>query len=275
MWNNIISNPMKDVTFVAFDIETTGLKPVLNRIVEIGGIKFKGDQVLETFGHLVNPMMPIPIQTIRIHGITDQMVKDKPIIDQVLPDFVAFIDNAIPIAHNASFDVSFIAYDLSRLQLKTPSLPILNTCTLSRSLFPGVPSHSLENLAKWFHIDSETSHRAVSDAEICMKIFKECVLKLGGPKKVTLKKIVSHNGPLFYFNYGAVLFEEPYRLIGEAFQSNTSVDIVYQKTSGEKTIRRITPLSVGTMRNFIIIEAFCHLRQEKRSFRLDRIVDVR
>jgi DNA polymerase III epsilon subunit family exonuclease len=274
MWDNIISNPVKDVTFVAFDIETTGLKPVLNRIVEIGGIKFKGDQVLETFGDLIDPRMPIPIETTRIHGITDEMVKGKSVIDQVLPDFVAFIDDAIPVAHNTSFDVSFIAYDLSRLHLKTSPLPILDTCSLSRSLFPGVPSHSLENLARWFHIDSETSHRAVSDAEICMKIFKECILKLGGPEKVQLEKMIHHNGSVFYFNYEAVLFEEPYHLIGEAFQSNSSVDIVYKKASGETTTRRITPLTVGTIRNSVIIEAFCHLRQEKRTFRLDRIVQI-
>ncbi len=274
MWDHIVSNPIQEVTFVAFDIETTGLKPVFDRIVEIGSVKFRGERVLETFGGLVDPQIPIPAETTRVHGITDQMVKGKPVIDQVLSDFVAFIGDAVPVAHNSSFDVSFIAYDLSRLHLTASSLPILDTCSLSRSLFPGLPSHSLENLAKWFYIHFKTSHRAVADAKICMKIFKECILKLGDPKKVPLKKIIPYNGPLFYFNYGAVLFEEPYRLIGEAFQSNTNVDIVYQKASGETTVRRITPLSVGTIRNGIIIEAFCHLRQEKRSFRLDRIVQV-
>ena len=274
MWDRIVSNTIQDVTFVAFDIETTGLKPVIDRIVEIGSVKFRGNRVLDTFGDLIDPQVSIPAETTRVHGITDQMVRGKPVIDQGLPDFVAFIGDAVPVAHNTSFDVSFIAYDLSRIHLKASPLPILDTCSLSRSLFPGLPSYSLENLAKWFHIDCETTHRAVADAETCMKIFKECILKLGDPKKVPLKKILPHNGPLFYFNYGAVLFEEPYRLIGEAFQSNTSVDIVYQKASGETTVRRITPLSVGTLRDCIIIEAFCHLRQEKRSFRLDRIVQV-
>jgi DNA polymerase III epsilon subunit family exonuclease len=259
---------------VAFDIETTGLEPILNRIVEIGGIKFQGDTILDSFNHLVDPDMVIPDETIRIHGITNDMVKGKPNIDQVLPDFAAFLDDTIPVAHNALFDVSFLAYDFSKIQLKPSPLPILDTCTLSRSLFPRLSSHSLENLAKQFDFVSKNHHRSLSDAEVCMRIFNRCVEKLGDPEKVTFNQLVRYNGPVFCFNHQAVYLGQSYQLITEAFQSGKSVEIVYQKSSGEETKRRITPLTVGYNRNVVMIEAFCHLRQEKRTFRLDRIVRV-
>lgn len=268
------SKHIKDITFVAFDIETTGLEPILNRIVEIGGVKFRGDTILDSFDNLVDPNMVIPDETIRIHGITNDMVKGKPAIDQVLPDFAAFLDDAIPVAHNALFDVSFLAYDFSRIRLNPSPLPILDTCTLSRSLFPRLSSHSLENLAREFGIVSKTHHRSLSDANVCMQIFHRCVEKLGVPEKVKFNQLIRYNGPVFCFDHQAVQLGQSYRLITEAFQSGKSVEIVYQKTSGEKTKRKITPLTVGYNRSGVTIEAFCHLRQEKRTFRLDRIVHV-
>ena len=266
---------VRDLSFVAFDIETTGLEPLLHRIVEIGGIKFRDNQVIESFDTLIDPQIPIPEDTVKIHGITDTMVKGKPTVEEVRPDFIAFIKDSVPVAHNAPFDVSFLAYDISRLQLKTQPVPILDTCSLSRSLFPGFPSHSLQNLARQLHIVSRIPHRALSDAEICMKLFNECIRKLGQPDKMKLKNIIRHSGPVFCFDCTAIQFREPYRMIEEAFREGKSVEIMYQKSSGEETTRKITPLSVGIVRKAVILEAFCHLRQEKRTFRLDRIVRVR
>ena len=160
--------PIKEITFVAFDIETTGLMPVVNRIVEIGAVKFNSKEVIDTFQELIDPKMPISPGATAVNGITDDMVAGMPTIEQVLPHFVQFIENAIPVAHNAPFDVGFLSYDISRLNLEPADQPILDTCTIPKRVFPGLYSYSLENLAGSLRIKSKEFHRALADAKACM-----------------------------------------------------------------------------------------------------------
>ena len=108
---------IKNITFVAFDLETTGLTPVVDRIVEIGAVRFRAGEVLDTFQTLVDPEMPISPGATGKNGVTDDMVKGQPTIDKVLPGFMDFLGQDIPMAHHAPFDVGFLTYDISRLNL--------------------------------------------------------------------------------------------------------------------------------------------------------------
>ncbi|MBN2703101.1 MAG: 3'-5' exonuclease [Pontiellaceae bacterium] len=98
--------------FIAFDLETTGIRPSADRIVEIGAVKFEGSCPLEGYGTLVNPRCPIPVEASAVNGITDEMVCGKPLIGDVLSDFADFCGDLPLVAHNAPFDYKFLLCDI-------------------------------------------------------------------------------------------------------------------------------------------------------------------
>jgi len=266
---------LSNITFTAFDIETTGLTPVVDRIVEIGAVRFQGGEVLDTFQELVDPGMPISVGASSVNGITDEMVQGKPTIEEVLPRFLEFLGDGVPVAHHAPFDVGFLAFEISRLNLRVPDKPVLDTCTIPKRLLPYAGSYSLENLAGFFGIESETFHRALADAVVCMKILNRCVVELGGLGQVSLSEIFEMNGPSVSLCTGGVVLDESCHPLQAAIENGNEIEITYRDARGALSARTITPLSLGVFRGAVMMEAFCHLRKGKRNFRVDRIVEIR
>ena len=161
--------------FAAFDLETTGLDPKTNKIVEIGAVKFDKKGIVARFSTLINPDMPMPAEAARVNKISDEMLKGKPTINEVLPDFFYFINGAALIAHNAPFDLGFIDEAINKAFMKPLPNPVADTLSISRQLFPDLTSHSLQNMAAFFKIDALDAHRAEDDARLCMEIFLRCV----------------------------------------------------------------------------------------------------
>jgi DNA polymerase-3 subunit alpha (Gram-positive type) len=157
-------------TFVVFDIETTGLSPKNDMITEIGAVKIEKGKAVGEFSQLINPERSIPNKIINLTGITNEMVKDKPTIQEVLPEFESFIDGAVLVAHNASFDISFIREQLAKLGKKLTN-PVFDTLELSRALFPQLKSHRLNLVAKHLNVSLVNHHRAVDDAKATSEIF--------------------------------------------------------------------------------------------------------
>ena len=263
-----------DITFAAIDIETTGLTPVVDSIVEIGAVRFRGDEVLETFDELVDPGRSISPGASAVNGITDEMVRGKPTIEEVLPRFITFLGDAVPAAHHAPFDVSFLAYEISRLNLSVPDKSVLDTCVLPKRLFPHAGSYSLENLACFLGIKSETFHRALADAIVCMGILNRCMVEMGGLERVSLSEILDMNGPSVSLCTGGVVLDPSYMPLQAAIENGHEMEITYRDARGALSARTITPLSLGVSRGAVMMEAFCHLRKGKRNFRLDRIVEI-
>ncbi len=156
-------------TYIVFDIETTGLSAVNDMITEIGAIKVKNGEIIDTYSQLINPERPIPELITNLTGITDHMVKDKPTIGEVIYDFKEFIGNDVLVAHNATFDVGFIRekFNLFNLELNNP---VLDTLELSRAVFPSLKSHKLNIIAKHLDVDLVNHHRAVDDAQATAEI---------------------------------------------------------------------------------------------------------
>lgn len=164
-----------DFTFVAFDFETTGLHPAVDRVVEFGAVRFVVGKELAEFEELANPGTPINADAARVSGITDEMVAGKPPISDVLPRFMEFVGDAILIAHNAEFDTSFLRAELQRAGKPTVENVIIDTQTLAQKAFPGKKSYSLQNLIEMLGIPANTAHRARDDARQCMRLFEHCV----------------------------------------------------------------------------------------------------
>ncbi|MBU5293259.1 PolC-type DNA polymerase III [Anaerosalibacter bizertensis] len=163
-----------DCEYVVFDIETTGFSPMNDKVTEIGAVKIKNGKVVDRFSQLINPERPIPEKIIKLTGITDEMVKDEPTIEEVLPKFHKFIKETVLVAHNASFDVGFMRENFSRIGMEIDN-PVLDTLELTRSLFPQLKNHKLNTIAKYLKVNLENHHRAVDDAEATADIFLKCL----------------------------------------------------------------------------------------------------
>ncbi len=163
-------NQSFDDPYVVFDIETTGFSPITNHIIEIGAVRVEKGKIVERFSTFVNPDEPIPFRIEQLTGINDSMVLPAPKIEKVLPEFLEFCEGAALVAHNASFDVSFISRNAAQLGL--PFSPtVLDTVALARVLLPQLNRYKLDTVAKALNISLENHHRAVDDAEATAEIF--------------------------------------------------------------------------------------------------------
>lgn len=160
-----------EATFTIVDTETTGLRPVSSRLLEIGAISICGGAELDRFSELVNPGQAIPYRIARLTGITSDMVIGRPSVHDVLPRFLAFISGSILVGHNLRFDTSFLNAELGRCGLPLLNCQTLCTLRLARRLLRGLPSKGLGRLIQHFGISVEARHRALADAEATRDIF--------------------------------------------------------------------------------------------------------
>ena len=163
-----------DDMYVVFDLETTGFSPIKDRIIEIGAVKVEHGVITDKFSTFVNPKVPIPFQITQLTSITDQMVMGAPDIETVLPQFLEFIGDAALVAHNASFDVSFIEQNC-RYQDIQPDFTSVDTVSMARILLPTLSKYKLNVVANALHISLENHHRAVDDAGATAEIFVKFV----------------------------------------------------------------------------------------------------
>lgn len=157
-------------TYVVFDIETTGLYAGFDKITEIGAVKIFERKIVERFSTFVNPERAIPLKIQQLTSITQDMVKDAPIIGDVLGEFLDFAGDAVLVAHNADFDLGFIKYEARQLGIENKYTSV-DTVELSRTLFPNLKNHKLNTVAEAFSVKLEGHHRAVNDAEATAQIF--------------------------------------------------------------------------------------------------------
>ena len=179
---------MLDDTYVVFDLETTGFSPIKDKIIEIGAVKVERGKITERFSTFVNPKVPIPFQITQLTSITDQMVMDAPDIETVLPKFLAFVGDAVLVAHNASFDVGFIEQNC-RYQDMIPDFTSVDTVAMARILLPTLSKFKLNVVANALHISLENHHRAVDDAGATAEIFVKFVEMLRDRNVDSLRKL--------------------------------------------------------------------------------------
>ena len=177
-----------DGTYVVFDLETTGFSPIQDKIIEIGAVKVERGVITERFSTFVNPKIPIPFKITQLTSITDDMVVDAETIDVVLPKFLDFIGDAVLVAHNAGFDVSFIEQNCRYQEIEREFIS-LDTVALARVLLPTLSKYKLNVVAKALNISLENHHRAVDDAGATAEIFVRFVEMLKEREIDTLKEL--------------------------------------------------------------------------------------
>jgi DNA polymerase III epsilon subunit family exonuclease len=260
---------LKELTFCALDFETTGVNPVFDRIIEIGMIKFTLKEVLDSYETLIDPQIPIPLQAQRIHGISDNMVNKSPLIEEVKGDLIDFLDNAIFVIQNPAFDLSFVEMFIHNdKEAKSVHLHSIDTVTLARKTWPHFHNHKLGTLSTNLDID-HTCHRALSDTEVCMKVFIE-VLKEKDAMEWTWKDFLSYHGDLLLPG----LSRKSDGILFRGVEKGDDVTIKYEDSSGIKTVRKITAIEVIRYGKKSYVSAYCHLRKGIRYFAAERITEI-
>ncbi|OVE75402.1 hypothetical protein BVX97_04855 [bacterium E08(2017)] len=188
---------LSDISFVVFDTETTGWGKDTGRVIEIGCVKFINGQAAARKSWLINPGLPITRDSQRVHGISDEMVKDCPLFKEVYPKFTAFTKGSILMAHNASFDIGFIANEVERNELELPNNIVLDTLRLSRKWFPDLKSHSLSKMVIELNIPSGQMHRGLADAECTKEVVLMGFEKMG--KEACFKDLTELAGKKYTF----------------------------------------------------------------------------
>lgn len=271
--NSKFSDFLKHQVFIAFDTETTGMWAPINRIVEIGAIKFTLNHgEIASFDRLVNPEKEIPDDVIQVHGITNEDVKDAPTIKPVLDEFMQFCEpGAIMIAHNAPFDISFVAGELKRHDMEFGRNMIIDTIEIYKKYFPDLASYSLLNLVKRFGISSSQDHRALSDARFVYILFRKAAEIFHNIDSIDgFRKEISH------YHMDEIV-DENLKLPNEhsdldfAIENNLRVEIEYQHPMRGSHLRVISPKEVHKLGTIFYIIAHCEMTGAERTFRLDRI----
>lgn len=178
----------KDV-FVCLDCESTGLDEEKDRIIEVAAVKFTFDKTIKTFETLVDPDQPIPEISQSIHNISDEMVKGKPKVSEILPELLEFIKGHIIVGHKISYDLSLIHFEAERANIPSflRSITSIDTLRLAR-LYGQSPTNSLECLRAHFNIPQEGPHRAMSDVITNIEVFKHLVTSFKSTESV-LKRL--------------------------------------------------------------------------------------
>ena len=153
------------------DIETTGGSPHASRITEIGALRVEGDEIVGTFSQLINPEEPIPSFITRLTGIDNDMVWQAPTFKAIAEELEQFMDGALFIAHNVSFDFGFIKAEYARLGLAF-GMDRMCTARLSRALYPDQPRHNLDTIIARHNIQVVNRHRALDDARVLYEFYQ-------------------------------------------------------------------------------------------------------
>jgi len=256
-----------DPLLIAFDLETTGLFPGDDRIVEIGAIAFdRRGGVAEAFQQLIHPGRPMPARASAINRLYDRDLADAPPAAEVLPDFLRFLERAGGpplLAHNAAFDAGFLGMELARAGLAPPTAPIVDTLPIARVALPGLRSHRLDLLVEHFGLAPALTHRALADAEAVMKLW----FRLGGPAH-DIGALTSY--PI---RDGSKPVRPPngWERLDEAAGRGLPVRIAYAGGRRGDAPRVVTPRCFAHRGGIAYLVATCHIDRIEKSFRLDRI----
>ncbi|MBE6155933.1 MAG: PolC-type DNA polymerase III [Firmicutes bacterium] len=188
----IIYNPKDNLdlmnqTYVVFDTETTGLNSGVDSLIEIGGVKYKNGEIIERFDELIDPKRKLPAFITKLTHITDEMLEGKDNEENVTKRFLKFCEGCILVAHNAEFDMGFIASVMEKYHLGKFDYTVIDTMNLARNMYPSWRNHKLSTLVQNLEVDfnEDEHHRADYDSEGTAKCFHKMLLSLKNEKKAT------------------------------------------------------------------------------------------
>jgi DNA polymerase III epsilon subunit family exonuclease len=263
-----------EIEFTIFDTETTGLNSAAgDRIVELAGLRLKGQQRLAEFDTLVNPYREISPGAFAVNKITPQMLQDALGIEMVMPRFLEFIRGSCLCSYNAEFDLSFLNNELRILgQPELSGVVVFDALTMARKLLPGLARYALWFVAQTLEIKLTQIHRASSDVELTWEVFKR--LRIIAEQKGITGYTNFFN--LFAFNPnlpGGSANLEKTALIQRCIQAKGILKMRYISIrDGKVSQRQVMPQEIRQDNKYRYLVGYCCLKKEQRIFRLDNIL---
>lgn len=244
-----LTKPWGDLTYVGFDIETTGKYPLAAEVCEIGAVKWCRGEVIDRFQTLVKPTQKMGKEVIEIHRITNEMVENAPLVEEVIEAFHDFIQKSILIAHHAPFDLGFLSVEIEKKNLQLPTDPVICSSLLSRNMIPESPNHRLQTLIGFMDLERGQAHRAYDDANACLHLALKCMERMGEQK--SLEEVLKRQGGALHWQRFSVAElcegKSIAVIIVESLQQKKELDIVYRGGSRPGRTRRVYPQ--GLVRN--------------------------
>ena len=268
--STLVTVPIRNRSVVAFDCETTGLKSEKgHNIIEIAMVKHNPDGSVEEFSTLIKPIKRISPSNQAIHGISNYMVQDAPLFEDVHTQIQSFMKDCVLVAHNSSFDIDFLQSESNRVHLPIFSTTnVVDTLAMSRRFF-GFPRNNLSVVAHRFHLMTPHAHRALPDARNTIHIFWAMLedIEVRMEKHLTVKELQELCEK--YHKRGtykkAIL-----STIAQANREKRRLSIDYISKDPSKPIRTTRELDI-TKWNSPYLEANCLLRGEPRRFHVKQI----
>jgi DNA polymerase-3 subunit epsilon len=251
-------------TFAYLDVETTGLSPWFgDRICEIAVIRCVGNKVIDRFDSLLNPERPMSPGAARVNGLKDSDLLISPRFAEVAESVTTLLKDAVIVCHNVPFDLGFLSSELERINRHLPTALTLDTLEIAREYFD-FDSNSLQSIAHWLEIEVLGAHRALDDVFTTREVLKYFARKLRGTD-------IEHAIAPYYPPVTSPQELNLPPVIEEALQSKKRLFIRYVDRKGDVSERWITPKQILVLNDYLYMVAHCHLRDDERNFRLDRI----
>jgi DNA polymerase III epsilon subunit family exonuclease len=251
-------------TFAFLDVETTGLSPWFgDRICEIAIVRCDGEKIVETFDTLLNPERLISPGAARVNGLKDVDLINEPKFEDIVEQVMALTKDAVIVCHNVPFDLSFLSSELERVNQYLPTTLVLDTLEVARQHFD-FDSNSLQSIAHDLDIEVSGAHRALDDALTTRELLRYFARDL---RNIHVEHLINAY-------YPPVTSPQELNLppvIEEALQSKKRLFIRYVDRKGTASERWVSPVQVRALNDYLYLVAHCHLRDEERNFRLDRI----
>ena len=255
--------------FLVVDVETTGLSADRgDRVCEIAAVKLRGSAIVETFTSLVNPRQPVSAGAYAVNRISPEMLADAPEFPEIAEQLSRMMSDAVLVAYNAPFDMSFIRSEFRLAGYPTLSNMTVDALALARQLLPGLPKYSQENVAQVVGIPFPVKHRALEDTLTTAKLF---ILFTSILKAYDL----TTTADLKRTDLMKTLQSKRVAIVHEAMTAEANLWIKYlSPTNTEITDRIVTPKNFASDHPQSLF-AYCHKEQGERTFRVDRMLDVR
>lgn len=266
--------PLIGVPIAVVDTETTGASAALgHKVIEIGIVRIERGQIVARYEQLVDPGRPISPGVSYLTGITQAMVDGQPRFKDRLPEIMQLFQGAAILGHNIRFDLSFLHAECRRagadLCQSLGDIPVFDTVRIARKRH-GRGGNSLPVLSRRLGVDPVVSHRALADALTTAGVFNKLLEPVGGYNLTVCDTFVQQGGPIDLARSGSANLL-PLEL-EEALEAQKPVLMEYLDARGARTHRAIKPLHVRRVKGELLLVAHCHLRDDRRTFKLDRIV---
>ena len=266
--------PLLDVPIAVVDTETTGASAAFgHKVIEIGIVRIERGQTVARYEQLIDPGRRISPGVTFLTGISQEMVDGQLKFKDRLPEIMKLFEGAAILGHNIRFDLSFLHAECRRagadLCQALGDIPVLDTVRIARKRF-GRGGNSLPILSRRLGVDPVVSHRALADAITTAGVFEKLIEPVGGWGLSLCDTFAQQGGPMDLARSGSASLL-PLEL-EEALEAQKPVMIEYLDARGKRTHRAIKPLHVRRAKGELLLIAHCHLREDRRTFKLDRIV---